>query len=369
MQINRRDFCLNSFKAMALLQLSSCTLFSPKIHQHELVIQLRHEQDPSQHALLFFNLETYQHRLVPLHYEMHGILPIHNAEQFILTAKGAYLMLVDRSRVIHSLRSPDDIMFYGHTSYHAQTNSLLTSAIKYRGYDFKAYRRPKPKFANDTSYGHGLIYKTDLTTFKIQDAFDSGGLFPHDQHLNDETLTVINSKQSRENDNGYVSLIDVSREKVMHSLTCRPDDGQCATAHMYQGPQKQKVIVGVSAQGTIISYSDNELKKAPLKEIVQKNYRPGEMLNAAISRSGKYICAMNIDNGFLGLWDAKSLELLKFSFEKFIVSVNQYQDGFIVILGKEIRYYDQELNLKKTHQHNDQQLQSYFAYGPHSIVC
>lgn len=367
--MTRRKFLKDTSATLLIAGLPlSCTLPRKSANvQGLLITQYRHEKSGNS-GIAFIDLKKNTLKMLAVPYLIHGVLAIRNGNEFLLTAKGGYLFHVTQDKVLSSLKSPKDIMFYGHSSFDDKTNIIYTSAIEYMDYDHWPYRMAVKKNPNDTYFARGRIYKIDINNLEIKDWFSSGGYLPHDQRIIDNELMVLNSytESSRQ---GRVSYIDLKTEKINSSYTCQDPKQKCPIAHMY-GDDDNMVIVGISDEASVLFFENNKLTKTTLNNSAQSDYNRSELLNGALDSKFERACVMNIDNKFLGLWDKKTAKMIKHKKEEGVVSVNTYGQHFVVYTINALKFYNRDLVLDKSLELIDlnKNFEGHILYGPHSII-
>lgn len=364
--MQRREFFkLLSAIVMASSSMSLFATMKSSSSENEIIVQVL-KKDKS-FAILFYDLKLKRHTLVSIPHQIHDILPIRNGKEFILTAKGGYLIHINRKKIIQLKRSAKDIMFFGHTSFDEKSELLYTSAIDYLGYDFTAQRRPKRVFKDDHTFGRGKVIVHKLDGLDYNDFFFTGGEFPHDQYINSAgDLVLLNSSHRRSfNEGGQVTTISLKDKNVLKEVTTDLSDGYCAAAHFFGNKEGANGILGISNEASVLFEDSGKLRKTKTK----KKYSFGEMLNGSFSKDGTKVVTTNIDNHFVGLWDYKKGELLKsITFEKIPISVNTFNQFFVVLTSVGFEFFDINLNLQKNMAVEKIDSSLAAIYGPHSII-
>ena len=334
--------------------------------KHEYICQL--EGHDGSHGILFFNLKSYAYKILTIPYIIHSIIPIRDNTEFILTSKGGYLFHCSRDRIISSLKSPKDIMFYGHSSYFESDSKIYASAIQFMDYDNVPTRKAVKKNEKDVNFGQGYLYEISLEQLKIMDRFSTNGLFPHDQRrLNNSEMMVLNSTRGDlPHYGGELALIDRKKKEVIKHHYLDKSYGYGPMAHIFG--DEELALVGISEEACVIFFDGNKMRKTVLDSSAQKAYGLGEMLNATFNSDGSRVLAMNVDNQFLGLWDCKTGKLLKHCFMKGIISVNRYEDFFLVSIGDGLKFFDFDLNLKKEVYYQNLSIFNKWNCGPHTVI-
>jgi hypothetical protein len=361
----RRDF-LKSLYGVWLLSHVPVSFAGTSSNKKEYICQL--EGSDGNHYVLFLNLESYSHKLLKVPYIIHSVLPIKEGSEFILTSKGGYLFHVTRDKIISSLRSPKNTMFYGHSSFFENDNKIYTSVIDFLDYNYVPMRKASKINPNDVNFGQGYLLEIDLKDLKVVNRFSTGGLFPHDQRkMNNSEIIILNSERSDITDyGGELAVIDRNQKEVIKHYYLNSKYGYSPLAHMYG--EEELAFVGISREACVVFFDGKEMRKSVLERFVQEKYNEGEMLNAAFSADGSKLLAMNIDNQFLGLWDTKTGKLLKHTFLKSIVSVNRHEDQFMVSIGAGLKFYDYDLNPKKDILYENLNIKNKWNCGPHTVI-
>jgi WD40 repeat protein len=364
-KFSRRDI-LKSLYGVWLLSHVPMSLAADLSSKEEFICQL--ESQDGSHSILFLNLTSYSHTLLKVPYVIHSILPIKNGREFILTSKGGYLFHANREKIISSLRSPPNTMFYGHSSFFEIDNKIYSSVIDFLDYNHVPLRKAIKINPDDINFGQGHLLEIDLQDLKIVNRFSTGGLFPHDQRkMNNSEIIILNSERSDiSNWGGDLAIIDRNKKEVIKHYYLDNKYGYCPLAHMYG--DEELAFVGISNEACVIFFDGKEMRKSVLERFIQEKYTEGEMLNAAFSADGSRLLAMNIDNQFLGLWDTRTGKLIKHTFFKAIVSVNLYKDQFLISIGDGLRFYDYDLNLKKEIRYDDLNIKNKWNCGPHTVI-
>lgn len=361
--INRRDFLKSVGAILALHSVPINLAWSAD--NHELIAQLHIKE--KEFFIIFLDLKTLTHKILPIPTLIHGILPIKNKTEFILTAKGGWIYHVTREKIISSRSSPENKAFFGHSSYDPNSNTLYTSGIDFKGFDLRPFRSPEPYFKDDETFGRGYIFEFNLDGLAPKGSFTSGGSLPHDQRLiSQDELLVLNANFRAEHD-GAVTYLDLKNKTVKKRVHFTKEEGMTPSSHMF-GPSEKLLVVGITNEARVSFLEDGKLRKTQAVPDLTDKIRMNEMLNGAFDPSFSRACAMNIDNGFVGLWDVKTGKLLKHETMKFVVSVEHYQDHFLVLRHDSLNYYDYDLNLKKKISVKDLKLENKFFYGPHTGI-
>lgn len=360
----RRSF-IKSLYGIWLLSHLPLTL-ADETEKHEYICQL--EAPNGKNSILFFNLATNKYKKLDIPYIIHSIIPIKDNEEFILTSKGGYLFHVTREKIISSLKSPKDVMFYGHSTFFENEDKIYTSAIDFMDYDFTPTRQAQKKNPKDVTFGEGFLYEIALDKLKVLGRFTTGGSFPHDlRRINNSEIILLNSQRKDWPDaGGTLTIIDKNKKEVTKNFYLEKSQGYCPIAHMVG--DKKLAFLGISDEACVILFDGKQMRKTALDPVVQKKYNLSEMLNADFTSDGSRVCAMNIDNKFLGIWDCKSGKLLKHSFEKDIVSINRYKEHFLVSVSNGLKFYDFDLNLKKEIRFEKLWPEAQWSCGPHTVI-